>query len=175
MKFKIGDRVKVVSLHDGSSGARKKLVGKIFTIREINPNGSNQEKHYGVVEDCPYIFFEDELKLLKKEFTKSDLKNGMIVELRNGFRGIVINDNLILGNKLYSELLNYNDDLSIKYNLNGNDLDIIKVYTAWSYMGFEDYLKDDNLDIIWERQESKKMTLKQVEEALGYKIEIISN
>lgn len=173
MKFKIGDRVKVVSLHTGSSGARKKLVGKIFTIREINPNGSNQEKHYGVVEDCPYIFFEDELKLLKNEFTKSDLKNGMIVELRNGFRGIVINDNLILGNKLYSELLDYNDDLSIKYNLNGNDLDIVKVYTVWSYMGFEDYLKDDNLELIWERKEPKKMTVAQIEEELGYEIDIV--
>ena len=108
-----------------------------------------------------------------KTFTKDDLKDGMVVELKNGYRGIIIH-NLIIGEDFYIQLSNYNDRLIANYNnpiVNG--LNIIKVYNALSYKGFKNYIKDENLTLIWEREEPVKMTKEEIEEELGYKIEII--
>lgn len=60
MKFKVGDKVKVAKVN---FGWKKNWVGKTFTIREINPNGTigYSEPHYGTVEPCPYVFRESEL------------------------------------------------------------------------------------------------------------------
>lgn len=66
MKFKVGDKVKVVST---SSTFKKKYIGKTFTIRKINPNSGWGVKnlHYGVEGACPYVWFESELKLVNDE------------------------------------------------------------------------------------------------------------
>lgn len=103
-----------------------------------------------------------------KTFTKFDLENKMVVELKNGLKGIIV-DNLIIGKNFFSDLSEYNDDLT---NF-GENLDIVKVYDTWAYMGFEDYLNDNNLAFVWEREEPVKMTKEEIEEELGYKIEII--
>lgn len=72
-KFKVGDKVKVVSCNNVNS-VKREYIGKIFTIQKVNPDRScmNMSTHYSFKENCPYIFFEGELELLK--FTKSDLK-----------------------------------------------------------------------------------------------------
>lgn len=94
----------------------------------------------------------------------------MVVTFKNGFRGIVI-DNIIIGNTFYCDLSDYNDDLINKDNF--TDLNIIKVYNALFHRGFQSYLSDDNLELIWERKEPKKMTVAQIEEELGYEIDIV--
>ena len=103
-----------------------------------------------------------------KTFTKDDLENKMVVELRNGLKGIII-DNLIMGKLFFCDLSEYNDDLT---NLRKN-LDIVKAYDTWEYMGFENYLNDGNLALVWEREEPVKMTKEEIESKLGYEIEII--
>lgn len=61
-KFSIGDKVRVTGVTDH----RSVYNGRIFTIKSINPNKSNERRHYGVVEDdCFYIFYSDELELVE--------------------------------------------------------------------------------------------------------------
>ena len=68
MKFKVGDRVKVVAPNEESMLLGKtKLIGDIFTINSVNPNGEHvfNRPHYGVEEDyCIFVWMEDELELV---------------------------------------------------------------------------------------------------------------
>lgn len=60
MKFKVGDKVRVVGT---SYSFKQNCVGKIATIKEINPNAwFRKEEHYGV--GLTYIFFASELELV---------------------------------------------------------------------------------------------------------------
>lgn len=62
-KFKVGDKVRVHDITDG----RRVYNGEVFTIKSLNPNdGFNSNPHYGVKEDCPYIFYENELEPICK-------------------------------------------------------------------------------------------------------------
>ena len=90
---------------------------------------------------------------------KSDLKNGMIVEYRNGFRRLVVNDELI-GDDGHLSLTEYNDDLKI--NELYRNLDIIKVYKYKLGWSFNRLLDDDNLELIWERKEYE-LTKREIE------------
>lgn len=60
MKYKVGDKVRVVNVKDH----RKYYNGKEFTIKTVCPNGhtslSTKGTHYGVGE--PWIFLENELE-----------------------------------------------------------------------------------------------------------------
>lgn len=182
-KFKVGDKVKVVS-NNGDNMEKNKYIGYIFTVDAINPNGKKIGTHYGFMEDCPFIFFEGELELLGYQcFTKYDIVNGMVAEFRNGFRGIIIND-YIIGESVAHNLDDYDDTLKRKnsYNDKYNDnilniiknLDIIKIYDIKSCIGWKKILTDDNLELIWERKEPKKMTVAQIEEEVGYEIDIVN-
>ncbi len=81
---------------------------------------------------------------MKKNFTKSDLKDGMVVTYRNG------NERTIMGFRLYTKnenfeyicmtcLEHFKADLTVYNSSEKNDSDIMKV----SYMG----------EVLWERKE----------------------
>lgn len=114
MKFKVGDKVKVVNPRRTS---KEKHTGKVFTIREINPNGEGcyNETHYGVVEtaECSFIWLESELVEDKKVFTKNDLKTGMFGVMDNGFKFVVVGDNLIYSNGEWDRVASLDDDLEM--------------------------------------------------------------
>ena len=104
-----------------------------------------------------------------------ELKEGMIIECRNGHRYLLrkVDDNLIGSNNTgyidirYDEQLNENEYLNEEY-------DIMKIYISKTVILkkiFDDYY----LECIWERKEPKKMTLAQISEALGYEVEVIDN
>lgn len=88
---------------------------------------------------------------MKKEFTKSDLKNGMVVETRNKTRFLVNGDILVGKWNDWDELENYEDDLTI-FGEKDDECDIVKVYTTSSHY-IEYMFDDDNLILIWERKE----------------------
>ena len=97
---------------------------------------------------------------------KSELKNGMVVEYRNGDRRMVING-LILGLNTRNKLDFYNDNLN--ENLKNDDLDIVKVYNVLSsVVNLEDCFNQSNLILVWERPQTKRVfrMWKYVEEAL---------
>ena len=110
-----------------------------------------------------------------KEVNKVELKEGMIIECRNGNRYVL--------RKVYNELIasSNNEYMSVDYDeeLNENKyfeigFDVMKVYTSKAFI-LNDLFEDECLTCIWERKESKKMTLKQISEALGYEVEIVDN
>lgn len=102
-----------------------------------------------------------------KEFTKKDLKTGMIVELATGTRYLLVNDTLIgatgqMNFSHYNENLIYDGD-SI-YSIN-------KVYLKEEYywgLGF-----NRNLDtlchttLLWERPKVTEMSIEEIAEKLG--------
>ena len=96
--------------------------------------------------------------------TKSDLKNRMVVEVRNGKRYLVV-DYLLMCDSGFLLLSDYDEDLMH----NGDkDFDIVKVF---GYVRTFDQIEKCN-DVIWQRQEAKKLTLKEIENILGYHVEI---
>jgi hypothetical protein len=114
----------------------------------------------------------EERKMLKK-----DLKTGMVVELRNGDKYLVMLNPETEGRELISfesgwmPLSKWFDNL-IFYN-SDNDWDIVKVYSFGDYIC---RLFDDNYDtesllmLIWERnEESIEMTIPEIEKKLGIK------
>lgn len=104
-----------------------------------------------------------------------ELKEGMIIECRNGNRYLLRkrSDKLICSNfdgwltAAYDEKLNEN-----KYHI--ENFDIMKIYESNAYV-LEDLFDNQYLHCIWERKEPKKMTLAQISEALGYEVEVIDN
>lgn len=106
-----------------------------------------------------------------REFTKSDLKNRMVVEYRNGYRRMVV-DNRLMGISGGGYLGNYNEDLTMKgQDLANRDYDIIIVYNPIS--AFDDIKRAGSHNKIWERQEVKEVTMTEVEEKFGCKVKIV--
>lgn len=117
--------------------------------------------------------------------TKSDLKTGMTVKLRNGDLYKVLKDvdtllyghqDIFFANKEIGFIHgNFFDDNLICIGsapcIDGHTLDIIEIY---DYINNGNILKFDTNNILWKRPETKKMTVSEVEKILGYKVEIIS-
>ena len=105
-----------------------------------------------------------------------DLKTGMIVTTRNGDSHIVMRDFVDVGDILagisdndnitnsYIELSYYKQDM--KNNILSG-LDIISVYT--SYLHCIDIPKK----LLWQREEYKEVTMKEIEEMFGCKVKIV--
>ena len=85
---------------------------------------------------------------------KSDLKNGMVVELRNGKRFLIVND-IGIGKDSCIKL-----DGLVGYNENLNDVsgfsefDITKIYKTVGNT-FKTLFDNERLSLIWEREEAK--------------------
>ena len=94
------------------------------------------------------------LKEKMKTMTKSDLKNGMVVELRNGKRFLIVND-LGIGKDTYIELGGYFGYDEKLYNSKGDKTyDITKIYKTEGFT-FKNLFDNERLSLIWEREETK--------------------
>ena len=134
MKFKVGDKVKVIKC--SIDGERCKNLNKVSTITEIIERAVYPYK----LEDISETFGERELELVERQFTKSDLKDGDIVTYRNEDKRTVIAGNLINSCGYISKKLNqYTNEL--KDTVIGESLDIIKVERPVKY------------EIVFEREE----------------------
>lgn len=110
---------------------------------------------------------------MQKEFTKADLKDGMIVEYRNGGRRIVVGD-VLYGKTGYGKIAFYSENLLESNEF--SEIDIMRVYETKYNQGLCALFDDDNLRLIWKREEVKRMTVEEMrqklEELTGEKIEI---
>ena len=110
---------------------------------------------------------------MNKEFTKADLKSGMAVEYRDGKRRLVI-DEFLIGKYGHYDLSSYNENLENECPKST----IMKVFKICQTAILERILDDDNLELIWERKEAKKMTIeemrKKLEELTGEEIEVMA-
>lgn len=125
MKFKVGDKVRVVRCRTHKNCEHINTIGKIIDIV------ANRCYPYEL-ENCEELFREDELVLVqKKQFTKADLKDGDIVIYRNGNKRTFISNNLIAEDGYIGKHLSeYNDELKTK---GYNGCDIVKVERPVKY------------------------------------------
>ena len=108
MKFKIGDKVKVVKCE--ISGERCGNINKISTITQVEKD----VPYPYMLKDLDEVFREDELELVKeKRFTKADLKDGDKCTLKNG-QVIFVDKTSDYGfSNINKQLKYFNDDVSI--------------------------------------------------------------
>lgn len=110
---------------------------------------------------------------MNKEFTKSDLKDGMVVELRNGIKYIKIGEKL-LRNKNSISFRNYTKDMQ---NLLLEKLDIVCIYKIDSLKTcfISDIFNKENLIPIWRKEEKViEVTMEELEKRYGCKVKIIN-
>lgn len=148
-------------------------------LKETNYKFCEEEICYIKGEFSPYQYYKSNgyeilewSDYMNKEFTKADLKSGMVVECRDGDRRLVI-DKYLIGKNSHYELSPYNENLEDEYPR----LTIMKVFKIRQRAILERILDDDNLELIWERKEPKKMTVEEMrqklEELTGEEIEVM--
>ena len=88
---------------------------------------------------------------MNKEFKKSDLKDGMVVETRDKDLYFVFNERLIR-KEGWDSLNNWNEDLTTLYDI--ANYDIIRIFTVntTKVRCLNDLLEKDNLDLLWEEE-----------------------
>ena len=177
-KIKVGDKIKIINTKN-EDFSYSSVIGKIYIVEEIRED-SCKEKFATLKNSIymPYLYNCELVDEKEKQFTKSDLKNGDIVELRNGERYVYIekyNDRFIystdsdevivnLKDGEYSRLGNYDDDL--RYKGRGNcEYDIMKI------LDMSEFYKKPKWT--WEREKTEEMTLEEVCKELGRDIKIV--
>lgn len=150
-------------------------------LKNTNYNARNEGTcYYGAGEYSSRVFAEKyNYKILEwsdymqKEFTKPDLKDGMVVEYNdNCFGKRLVIGGFLTGEDGYSDLGDYNENLK---NV-ASGLEIVRVYKIKHIGKISSIMKNRNLELIWERKEPKKMTIeemrKKLEELTGEEIEV---
>ena len=184
-KFKVGDIVsatvkgtnlkgKVVEVY---SCFNNKILVKFENWHDGHNGNGYSKKGYQV--NSYWHLFDSDLKLEKKGediMKKSNLKNGAIVELRNGDKFILLlntyygNDKedyfVSLENGGYLNFNDYDENLEIKDGK--KEYDIMKICQKY-YIGdnFRAHVINDIDEWNWERQEEVVMTISEIEEKLG--------
>lgn len=171
-RFKVGDKVKVIRQSPSSQAAGKRnYIGNVYIIKKLH-EGENPWKYE--LDGISYLWADNELELVG--FSKADLRDGMVVEYRNGTRSVVLNDRFMLSTK-FNRISSYTDDLLCEPNsfCDLSEYDVIKIYETDG--NTLDSLFDDRyLELIWERPEEethKEMTVEEIEKELGYKIKVV--
>ena len=154
--------------YDGEAYSKKNIYWdwcKENTCYNFNDGYFDNKKHY---LDKGYTILEwSDFKA--NEFTKADLKDGMVVECRNGNRYLVVGDR-VLRPQGHVRLDEYTD------HLKRGSYTIVKVYKPNKPIHFNVLFNDDFLTLIWERKEKPEpveMTLEEVCKALGKEIKIV--
>lgn len=117
------------------------------------------------------------------KFTKADLKVGYVVELRNGSLCMVLPttdvtaypSGLCLSGKDWFALNALDAELKcVEPNTSkAADYDVMKVYGFADCTYSASKIGTTSRHFLWARKEPKKMTVKNICEALGYDVEIV--
>ena len=115
---------------------------------------------------------------MAKEFIMADLETGMVVQLRNGKSLLVIkreNELRMFDEVQFLDGSDLTDNLKSRLLLaeTRHSLDIMKVFAPAPLEKVANVLNLIEMkgEMLWERRE--KMTLEEIEQELGYKIEIV--
>lgn len=112
--------------------------------------------------------------ITSKNFYIKNIKVGNVVELRNKTRWIVVSIN----SDLKIQFFNFVNSFSTSFNTKLEDywneaLDIVSIYKIKNDCPISQIFDDQNLLLLWSRIDKIKVTKKEIEEMLGYQIEII--
>lgn len=151
-KFKVGDKVR---RKDGEFFSNEE---KVVTVSHVLTPPLLKEGFIVVFEETGTNLHEDALELAKIPFTKSDLKDGMVVTYRDKKARIVFDGKLYTTDVdsdsflCQTDLEDFSDSLScIDYEMN----DIMKV----EYMG----------EVLWEREEEtdEQKRIKELKDSIA--------
>ena len=168
-KFKVGDKVRVKTdlVADSEYNGLKfnsrmtKYCGKEGKISRIDCAGDY------VLDFDRVWYWNDAMLEAAGTFTKSELKDGMVVENRGGDRELVLGRNMV-DDEGYHSLHLFRDDLTHTVN---DKADIVKVYTVKDVCTIDDIFEDRYLTLIWDRKE-EECTLKY---KVGDRVKVISD
>lgn len=154
-------------------------------LKETNYKFCEEEICYIKGEFSPYQYYKSNgyeilewSDYMQKEFTKADLRDGMVVEQRNGNMYLVLAGKAVRKGRC-NRIDGYTDDLKWEGRTGYTGGDIVKVYriTPGSLGCIEEVFVKSNLELIWERKEPKKMTVEEMREKLeeltGEEIEVM--
>lgn len=135
--------------------------------------GDGEYQSYDYFEKYKYTILEWS-DYMQKNFTKSDLKDGMVVEYNdNSFGKRLVVGDFLIGEDGYADLGDYNENLKNVVS----DLEIVRVYKIKCMGKISSIMYDVNLELIWERKEPKKMTVEEMrqklEELTGEEIKVM--
>ena len=121
MKFKVGDKVKVIAKRHGHEFDIGEIV-RIEEVSDIDYKCSSLKKNE--------FWWMGEDEFVEWKFTKSDLKDGDIVTQRNGLKKMVF-ENKLYGSNHFVSLTYYTEDLK---DVDGEEeYDIVKVERSTQY------------------------------------------
>lgn len=168
MRIKVGDRVRILDgrkkpdIYPKWVKEMDELIGTVRTVEHVFNDSCE-------LSDANFLFAEEWLAPAD-DFTKYDLKEFDIVELRNGSKTCVVND-IALGQLSIGcfSVDTWKDDLTDK----GTDkYDIMKVYRPTDSIP-TDKSKWKDLPVVYERTEVKEMTVEEISKALGYEVKVV--
>lgn len=160
MKYKVGDKVKIVKKRAPiMSPGMDKHLGTVMTIERV------QGYYYSMVEDGGRWSWNNEcIEGYANIIKKSDLQDGDITTYRDGKKRFVHEDGLRSLKHPGSTrmgLNNYDEDLF--YEEGSDDLDIVKVYRP----------ETEEIFYTERAKKVKEMTVAEIEKELGYSIKVI--
>lgn len=177
MKYKVGDKVRIVKEKKGDEWNREGLMdewlGKIMTIESV------KEFSYRMKEDGrKWFWYEGMIEGEATEMKKSDLIAGKhVVETRDGRRFLIFDSKvgkfMFETNGEFMLLESYDEYLMMIDE--DEDFDIMKIYEfkkPASKFSVQKYC-EQCLTLVWERTEQKEMTMAELEKELGYKVKIV--
>jgi len=130
----------------------------------LNPNHC-ENKHLKIISANEYLSEKKDNLIL------SDLEDGMVVELRNKLRYLILNDTLLSTDEYIHDLSNYNSDMSYNFL---NNLDILKVYKRNYTVQLFEILNDDNLTLIFDAEAHRnKIAIKTKKAEIQYQIDAL--
>lgn len=139
-------------------------------------NVNNFEEFLKVYGDyCEFELVED---ISDSAFSINDIKPCMLVELRKGTLCMVMEtkEGKVLITRQGIVVTHLNDNV---YDKNLEEVDIgcryFDIMKVWGFIqpDMSQYYATNQRELLWEREDKTKMTLAEIEERLGMKIEII--
>lgn len=183
MEFKAGDQVRIVELIEVDERDTNLKIGDVGTFVG-DSSGSNclvrfdEEKIKNKARNWDYelkayVMFADQIeKVEDTKMTKKDLESGMVVEIRDGRRYLVIEkaDGINFMNLDGKSRLD-DDDMEDDMTFQGlcDCCDIMRIYRGGVTLNDCKTTKD----LLWERKEPKEMTVAEIEAALGYPVKVV--
>lgn len=127
-----------------------------------------EQRNYKIITAQEFINLVNE-EDMKKEFTKNDLKSGMVVETRGCGKQYLVLNNLLISCNSSLDLDDYSENLIHK---NCKFSDIISIYefdcNGW-YAGLENGICYGKL--IWERKEIKHFTKEDIAKMINMNVD----
>lgn len=208
MKFKKGDRVRLLNargcIPKGREGVVVRYLGFHYETNlavswdDYTTGHNNSHSNYiggfsGYPENSQWNVSGEEVSSVENNFTKDDLKTGMVVQLASGNRYLVVKDTItnqpssygndfILGQGGFMGLKEYTEDLM---RPNYPEFDIEKVFKVTARRMHKLLDPKHNFsqydEILWERTKKKeatkpaptKLTVAEIAAKLGYDVEVV--